>query len=100
MGHVMAKSKTKAEIEHLSKVAALGCWACRKIGYIDTPAEIHHVSKGAGKGQRASNYEVIPLCPTHHRNGGYGVAIHAGRKEWESVFGDELEMLKEVMAEI
>ena len=62
MGHVMAKSKTKAEIEHLSKVAALGCWACRKIGYNDTPAEIHHVSKGAGKGQRAitRSYHYAP----------------------------------------
>jgi len=96
----MAKTKTVAEKKHLGIVAELGCWACRKIGFYDTPAEIHHVSKGVGKGQRASNYEVIPLCPHHHRLGGYGEAIHSGRKAWESQFGDELELLKEVMAEI
>lgn len=29
---------------------------------------------------RADNFHVIPLCHTHHRTGGHGVAIHAGRK--------------------
>lgn len=87
---------TKAESDYMDEVAQLGCIACQKLGYMDTPAEIHHVSKGVGKGQRASNYDVIPLCPYHHRLGGYGQAIHAGRKEWEKNFGDELELLKEV----
>lgn len=86
----------KSESEHMDRVAELGCIACRKMGFYDTPAEIHHVSKGVGKGQRASHFDVIPLCPYHHRNGGYGEAIHAGRKAWEAKFGDEHELLKEV----
>ena len=53
----------KAEKEHLSKVASVGCIVCRMQGNEESPAEIHHVRTGQGMGQRASNYEVIPLCP-------------------------------------
>ena len=37
----------KPEREHLKKVAELGCIACAKLGYHDTPAEIHHIPSGA-----------------------------------------------------
>ena len=53
----------KAEKEHLSKVAAVGCIVCRMQGNEESPAEIHHIRSGQGISQRASNYEVIPLCP-------------------------------------
>lgn len=58
---------TKDEKAHLSKVSALGCIACHLQGTPGTPAEIHHPRAGAGKGQRASHYDGIPLCPPHHR---------------------------------
>ena len=61
-----------------------------------TPAEIHHIRHGNGMGQRASNYESIPLCHIHHRTGGYGVAIHAGQKEFEKLYGSESELLEQV----
>lgn len=86
----------KAEKQHLDKVQQLGCIACQKIGYFGTPAEIHHIRTGIGKGQRASNYQVIPLCPHHHRNGGHGEAFHAGPKTWQERFGSELSLLEEV----
>lgn len=54
---------TKDEKLHLSHVADLGCIACRKMGFIGTPAEIHHIRDGVGIGRRASNFETIPLCP-------------------------------------
>lgn len=76
-----------AEREHLAKVAALGCIICRM------PAEIHHLRKGMGIGQRNSHFNVIPLCPNHHRTGGHGVAIHAGQKTWEANFGTESDLL-------
>jgi hypothetical protein len=53
----------KAEKEHLSKVASVGCIVCRMQGNEESPAEIHHIRHGQGMSQRASNYEVIPLCP-------------------------------------
>ena len=92
----MAKAPTKAESKHMGKVVALGCIVCLNNGYYDTPAEIHHIGNGT-MGKRASNYETIPLCPIHHRNGGYGIAVHSGRVKWESTFGTEQDLLNQVM---
>lgn len=94
------RTKTAAEIAHLDKVAALGCWACRKIGYEGTPAEIHHIRTGSGTGQRSSHFNVIPLCPHHHRTGGHGQAFHAGQKTWQERFGYELDLVEEVIGAI
>lgn len=96
----MAKKKaaTKAERHHMNKVAALGCIACRVIGYEDTPAELHHIRAGAGAGQRGSHYRVIPLCSIHHRTG-YN-AFHKSKKDFEACFGTEEELLTMVMEEV
>lgn len=91
---------TKAEREYISKVAGLGCYACRTLGYMDSPAEIHHIRTGVGKGQRASNYDIIPLCPIHHRHGGYGVAFHSGSAVWQKTFGNELDIVAEIQQEL
>lgn len=91
---------TKAEKFHLSRVADLGCVVCRNLGYGSTPAEIHHVRDGQGAGQRATHFEVIPLCPHHHRIGEHGVAVHAGRKTWEKNYGTERQLLAQVLAEL
>lgn len=87
---------TKAEKEHMNAVADLGCIACRMMGYMDSPAEIHHIRHGSGMGQRASNYDVIPLCAIHHRNGDYGTAYHKGSKAFEKRYGTEVELLAKV----
>ena len=81
---------TKAEREHLNRVAELGCIICHQ------PAEIHHLRTGMGIGQRNDHFNVLPLCPTHHRTGGYGTAIHQGRKAFEQNFGSELDLLTRV----
>jgi hypothetical protein len=81
---------TKAEKEHLNRVAELGCLICHQ------PAEIHHLRTGMGMSQRNSNFNVIPLCPLHHRTGGYGTAIHAGIKAFEKNFGTESQLLERV----
>ena len=83
----MKKAATKAEREHMDAVAALGCVICCR------PAEIHHLP---GQGMRSSNYLCIPLCPTHHRNGNVGVAVHSGRRSFEANFGTELELFAKV----
>ena len=87
--------KTKAEREYMGRVAELGCIACRLMGYFDTPAELHHVRANAGIGQRSSHFDVIPLCPIHHRAGTVGTAFHAGKKSFEFNFGTELELLEQ-----
>ena len=88
----------KAEKAHLSKVAALGCMVCRRMGYEGTPAEIHHPRRGTGLGQRASHYDAIPLCPEHHRGntGIHGLGTKGFPKKWgfnESDLLDDVKML-------
>ena len=84
---------TKAEKVHMRKVADVGCIACRKLGYEDTPAELHHVKKGT-MGKKASNYEVIPLCPHHHRTS--NESYHLNPLWFTEKFGTQQELLEEV----
>ena len=90
----------KSEKAYLDAVANLGCIVCRDCGYGPTPAVIHHIRTGQGMGQRAGNALVIPLCPQHHNMGGKGVAIHAGQKEWENLYGSELELLNRTILNV
>ena len=79
----MAKKKpaTAAERAHMNACAELMCCIC------GMPPEVHHVRRN---GEKRNNLKVIPLCPSHHRTGGHGVAIHAGRITWEENFGSDL----------
>lgn len=79
---------------HMARVAALGCLLCRRLGYLGTPAEVHHIRTGTGAGRRASDTETIPLCPEHHRG---NTGLHGmGRKAFERVYRvTELELLAE-----
>lgn len=63
---------TAAAKRHLGKVAAIGCILCRFLGFAGTPAEVHHPRWNLGAGQKSSDFDTIPLCPTHHR-GQHGV---------------------------
>ena len=87
----MSKIKLSAKNKraYFNKVAELGCIICAM------PAEIHHLRTGAGIGIKSN--DVIPLCPVHHRNGGYGIAIHAGQKTFEANFGTEIELLEKTI---
>ena len=80
---------TASDLRHFNAVASLGCIICQK------PAEIHHINSG-GMGMKSGNREVIPLCHEHHRTGGHGVAVHAGKRTWEANFGTERELLERV----
>ncbi|HDV8236533.1 Ref family recombination enhancement nuclease [Enterobacter hormaechei] len=87
----------KADRIHLARVAELGCIVSKNLNLGETPAEIHLIRIGQGTSQRAAHRKSIPLCHTHHRNGGYGVAIHAGRRAWEMKYGTEAELLVQVL---
>jgi hypothetical protein len=90
----------KADRIHLQKVSDLGCVVCRNLGFGYSPAEIHHLRNGCGTGQRSEHTRSIPLCPPHHRIGGYGVAIHAGQRKWEENYGSEESLLEQVNREL
>ena len=68
----------------LRRVAESGCVICGR------PAEIHHVRR---YGAPRNGSPVLPLCPEHHRHGGHGTAIHAGRKKFAKNYGTEEELL-------
>lgn len=91
---------TKAEKQHLNRVAELGCAVCRRLGYGATPAEIHHPRRGTGMGQRAKHHDAIPMCPEHHRG---NAGLHGlGTKGFARTYGfDEADLLadtKELLA--
>lgn len=88
--------KTKADSDHLGMVSASGCIVCRNEFGLHSEAECHHIGNGT-MGKRSSHHEAIALCPMHHRLGGIGVAIHAGRKSFESNFGTERELLAQTL---
>lgn len=86
---------TRAERQHLSRVAGLGCILCARLGTPGTPAEIHHLRDGQGMGQRAGNFDTIGLCAYHHRGpqGYHGM----GKRLFEAVYGvTERELLSNV----
>ena len=77
----MKKPATKQEKDWMSRVSALGCLLCFQ------PPCIHHVRKHNSK---RDHMKVLPLCDKHHANTGeFGVAIHAGKNEWEKNHGTE-----------
>ena len=82
----------------LDKVAEIGCIVCLNQGK-KSPATIHHLTgiKYRSTGKKASDEHVIPLCPMHHQHGGYGVALHAGVKEWERRYGTQEDLLNQVI---
>ena len=84
----MAKKRpTVEERKYMSKVASFGCIACEKDGLDDIPAEIHHVRKHTGIGLRPSNFDVLPLCASHHRTG--KISVHLGKKAFVDRYGTE-----------
>ena len=93
---------SKAGKQWMSDVAALSCVACRNAGYGDTPAEVHHIRDGVGRGQRADDTETIPLCPPHHRGTAHPIvpSIHRDKLRFEREFGTERELLAQTVREV
>ena len=85
---------TKDERDHYDRIARNGCVVCLLAGYGFSPCEIHHIRTGTGAGRKSHWSKAVGLCPTHHRLGGHGVAIHAGVKAFERAIGmTELELV-------
>ena len=85
------RTPTTAERRHMAAVAALGCVVCRREFGVYSPAAIHHTD---GKTKPGAHMRVLPLCGEHHQTGGYGVALHAGRVEWERLYGAQDELIE------
>jgi len=88
---------TKDERKHYERLSQLGCIVCRNLGFGYSQPHIHHIRHGAGIGQKSHWSIAIPLCPLHHQNGGFGVALHAGQKTFERKYGTESELLHQTL---
>ena len=88
----MSGNKTKHEQEHMNKIADFGCIICYKMGFPKSPCELHHIKDKRGMSKKASNYEVIGLCPLHHRNG--KESYHYSPKEFTKKWGTQKELLE------
>jgi len=85
---------TKDERKHYDRIAQHGCIACIVLGHGYSPTEIHHIRHQSGLARKSHWSLAIGLCPAHHRNGGHGVAIHAGVESFEAALGmTEVELL-------
>lgn len=80
---------TAAAKAHMAKVAQLRCVTCG-----DWPVEVHHVICGRFGQHKASDMDVIPLCPCCHRTG--PLAIHRGKETWVAAYGPDYSYLKTV----
>lgn len=94
----MSHHHTTREQEHLTKVACLGCLCCRMDRRGVVPANIHHIREGYGLGQRASHFEVLPLCEGHHQGERYPrdaskIAFHKDSETWRRKYGSERELV-------
>lgn len=87
----MAKA-TKQDKQRFQQLVDMGCIVCFKSGYGYSQPEIHHVRFNASAGKKSK--DTIPLCPPHHRIGGYGVAYHSGKRGFEENFGTEQSLLE------
>ena len=84
---------TKEEKQWMDSISELGCIVCINLGYGFSPCSPHHMD---GKVKKGSHLKTIPLCAIHHQTGGYGVAFHQGRFEWEKNNGTQQELLNQV----
>lgn len=92
----MSKRPSKDESEYMGRVADLGCFLCRYLGYGYTSAQVHHLREGQGMAQRASHFLTIPLCDTHHANSSPD-GIHGQRRAWKLAGVGELDGLADTI---
>lgn len=83
---------TKAEREHMARVASLPCACCGQYG-----VQVHHIRDGQGMSQRASNFLAVPLCPECH-TGQYGV--HGDKSRMRARKQSELDWLADTIEKL
>jgi len=85
-----SKTPTKAEREWMSRIAELGCVACKQDGH-QSPASVHHIVQG---NRRLGHLFTLPLCEIHHKGDGRVVpSVHFTKRTFAARYGSELELL-------
>lgn len=97
---------TPEEKAHMGKVARMPCYACEQDQREKIEkANVHHIREGYRTGERASNWEVIPLGEGHHQGllapvDKTKIAFHRSRRTFVLRYGNEIGILATVLARI
>ncbi|WP_257572831.1 Ref family protein [Janthinobacterium sp. UMAB-56] len=90
------RAVTTAEKLLWTRLAALGCVACKKDGKFNTHVSIHHVD---GRTKPGCHQLVLPLCSGHHQDGTGEdktmVAVHPWKTRFEARYGTQVELMAE-----
>lgn len=93
----------KIDPDHRKRILAMPCVACEITGEQQTsPTQGHHIRERAdgqqyGRGQKADDMEMIPLCHYHHWNNGESPYTH---KRFLEEFGSERGLLARVLKDL
>ena len=93
-----SKERTVTAAEKLlwTRLAALGCVACKKDGKFNTHVSIHHVD---GRTKPGCHQLVLPLCAGHHQDGTGEdktlIAVHPWKARFEARYGTQAELMDE-----
>ena len=93
----MSTKSIKYKKIYYEKLVSLGCIICKKMGFPNSPAEIHHINEGR-IGKRASFRKCLPLCPNHHRNG--PESYHYSPKNFNKKWGSQKELLDFTLTQV
>lgn len=96
------KHRTKSDNEWLAAITDLGCIACLVQGTPGSPAEVHHIRAGQGRGQRSDHQKSLALCPPHHRGTHHPevASIHMAKRAFIEQFGTEEELYERTIQEL
>ena len=90
------RAVTAAEKLLWTRLAALGCVACKKDGNFNTHVSIHHVD---GRTKPGCHQLVLPLCAGHHQDGTGEdktlIAVHPWKARFEARYGTQAELMHE-----
>ena len=94
------KTRTLSEKALQNRIAQLGCIACLHDGVFNDQVSIHHID---GRTKPNAHTKVLPLCAGHHQDGtGHAglVAVHPWKTRFEKQYGNQYDLLDEVMKRI
>lgn len=93
------RSPTADETRFMSRIAALGCIACRKDGWHNAVVSIHHID---GRTKPGAHLLVLPLCGPHHQQDDTDprgrISLHGRKATFQAIYGTERELLSECLA--
>ncbi len=87
------KNPSASERAFHTRLAGLGCIACRMDGICEPMVSIHHID---GRTKPGAHMKVLPLCAGHHQDGTGApglIAVHPWKRAFEKRYGSQESLL-------